>query len=258
MKRDAAVEAVFQPVRPPTTFEELRTGAKKLQDAEGMKYPIALPLLSTADLDTAFAATLGSQDSAFFVDPETKTPNFEKEPTAKALEQETKLKELQSKLDDDLAKVKFERDELSKYSQALAARLEEICGEVSAAIAEGARIIVLSDRHSNAERAPIPSLLLTGAVQGVQAMFSNQPCQVPVLRPLLASVLGHPHPQVLLRVGYPTEAQAPTPRRPVEDVLEPKPKRRPRPGAPPLRVVSGGLEDVLKKRTPPKDKRYLN
>jgi membrane associated rhomboid family serine protease len=44
----------------------------------------------------------------------------------------------------------------------------------------------------------------------------------------------------------------------VEDVLEPKPKRRARPGAPPLRVVSGGLEEVLKKRTPPKDKRYLN
>ncbi len=81
---------------PPTTFEELRTGAKKLQDAEGMKYPIALPLLSTADLDTAFAATLGSQDSAFFVDPETKTPNFDKEPTAKALEQ---LKSLQPYMD---------------------------------------------------------------------------------------------------------------------------------------------------------------
>lgn len=31
-----------------------------------------------------------------------------------------------------------------------------------------------------------------------------------------------------------------------------------RPGAPPLRVVSGGLEDELKKRKPPKDKRYLN
>jgi membrane associated rhomboid family serine protease len=44
----------------------------------------------------------------------------------------------------------------------------------------------------------------------------------------------------------------------VEDVLEPKPKRRPRPGSPPLRVVSGGLEEALKKRTPPKDKRYLN
>jgi membrane associated rhomboid family serine protease len=43
----------------------------------------------------------------------------------------------------------------------------------------------------------------------------------------------------------------------VEDVLSTKPKRRPR-GAPPLRVVPGGLEEVLKKRTPPKDKRYLN
>ena len=72
---------------PPTTFEELRTDAKKLQDAEGMKYPIALPLLSTADLDTAFAAALGSQDSAFFVNPDTKKPNFDQEPTAKALEQ---------------------------------------------------------------------------------------------------------------------------------------------------------------------------
>ncbi|CAN5340222.1 glutamate synthase large subunit [soil metagenome] len=47
---------------------------------------------------------------------------------------------------------------------ALAAKLEEICAEVSAAIAGGARIIVLSDRHSTAELAPIPSLLLTGAV----------------------------------------------------------------------------------------------
>ena len=33
-----------------------------------------------------------------------------------------------------------------------------------AAIADGAKIIVLSDRHSNAELAPIPSLLLTAAV----------------------------------------------------------------------------------------------
>ncbi|KRA37333.1 MULTISPECIES: glutamate synthase large subunit [unclassified Nocardioides] len=47
---------------------------------------------------------------------------------------------------------------------AMAARLDEICAEVSQAIADGARIIVLSDRHSTAELAPIPSLLLTGAV----------------------------------------------------------------------------------------------
>ncbi len=47
---------------------------------------------------------------------------------------------------------------------AMAERLDEICAEVSEAIADGARIIVLSDRHSTAELAPIPSLLLTGAV----------------------------------------------------------------------------------------------
>ena len=47
---------------------------------------------------------------------------------------------------------------------AMAARIDEICAEVSEAIADGARIIVLSDRHSTAELAPIPSLLLTGAV----------------------------------------------------------------------------------------------
>src|ERR1700722_4406051 len=44
----------------------------------------------------------------------------------------------------------------------------------------------------------------------------------------------------------------------MEDVLSSKPKRRPRAGTPPLRVVPGGLQEVLKKRTPPKDKRYLN
>src|SRR5690606_16589011 len=48
---------------------------------------------------------------------------------------------------------------------ALQARLDEICAEVSDAIVHrGARIIVLSDRHSNVDLAPIPSLLLTGAV----------------------------------------------------------------------------------------------
>ncbi|MGA8993406.1 MAG: glutamate synthase large subunit, partial [Nocardioidaceae bacterium] len=46
----------------------------------------------------------------------------------------------------------------------LTRRIEEVCAEVSEAIAAGARIIVLSDRHSTAELAPIPSLLLTGAV----------------------------------------------------------------------------------------------
>ncbi|MCG3040508.1 glutamate synthase large subunit [Streptomyces fenghuangensis] len=47
---------------------------------------------------------------------------------------------------------------------ALAERIDEICAEAETAITDGARLIVLSDRHSDAEHAPIPSLLLTSAV----------------------------------------------------------------------------------------------
>jgi glutamate synthase (NADPH/NADH) large chain len=47
---------------------------------------------------------------------------------------------------------------------ALARRIDEICAEISAAIGRGSRFLVLSDRDSDAEHAPIPSLLLTAAV----------------------------------------------------------------------------------------------
>ncbi|MEU9898032.1 glutamate synthase large subunit [Streptomyces phaeochromogenes] len=53
---------------------------------------------------------------------------------------------------------------VSGGGDSLAARIEEICTEADAAIENGARLIVLSDRHSDAEHAPIPSLLLTAAV----------------------------------------------------------------------------------------------
>ena len=43
-------------------------------------------------------------------------------------------------------------------------RLVEICRRVSEAIEDGVRILVLSDRDSTADLAPIPSLLLTAAV----------------------------------------------------------------------------------------------
>ena len=42
--------------------------------------------------------------------------------------------------------------------------LEDVRAKVSAAIADGAKVIILSDRYSNDELAPIPSLLLTAAV----------------------------------------------------------------------------------------------
>ncbi|WP_030485491.1 glutamate synthase large subunit [Nocardioides aequoreus] len=54
--------------------------------------------------------------------------------------------------------------DVSGGGEALAERLDEICREVSDAIRDGARVIVLSDRHSDATKAPIPSLLLTAAV----------------------------------------------------------------------------------------------
>ncbi len=54
--------------------------------------------------------------------------------------------------------------ELEGGPQGLADRLEAIFGEVDQAIEKGARFILLSDRHSTAELAPIPSLLLTSAV----------------------------------------------------------------------------------------------
>ncbi|VEI02176.1 Ferredoxin-dependent glutamate synthase 1 [Acidipropionibacterium jensenii] len=54
--------------------------------------------------------------------------------------------------------------QVEQGGQGLADRIEEIRDEVSAAIEDGARIIVLSDRHATKELAPIPSLLLTSAV----------------------------------------------------------------------------------------------
>ncbi|WP_344562619.1 glutamate synthase large subunit [Streptomyces axinellae] len=53
---------------------------------------------------------------------------------------------------------------VAEGGEGLAARIEQICAEADDAIEAGARLIVLSDRHSDAEHAPIPSLLLTSAV----------------------------------------------------------------------------------------------
>jgi glutamate synthase (NADPH/NADH) large chain len=47
---------------------------------------------------------------------------------------------------------------------ALAAALADICAKVSAAIDDGAKIIILSDRHASPELAPVPALLLVSAV----------------------------------------------------------------------------------------------
>ena len=53
---------------------------------------------------------------------------------------------------------------VSGGGEALERRLVELFNEVDAVIRQGKRFIVLSDRDSNAEKAPIPSLLLCAAV----------------------------------------------------------------------------------------------
>ena len=53
---------------------------------------------------------------------------------------------------------------VSGGGEALEARLDEIFAEVDAAVADGVSFLVLSDRNSDADLAPIPSLLLLSAV----------------------------------------------------------------------------------------------
>ncbi|HRQ01123.1 MAG TPA: glutamate synthase central domain-containing protein, partial [Terrimesophilobacter sp.] len=53
---------------------------------------------------------------------------------------------------------------VSDGPDALARRLDAMCAEVDFAIEHGAQFIVLSDRESNAEFAPVPSLLMVSAI----------------------------------------------------------------------------------------------
>ncbi len=54
--------------------------------------------------------------------------------------------------------------EVAGGGEALRAAIEDVRARVSAAIEDGASVIVLSDRHSSESHAPIPSLLLVAAV----------------------------------------------------------------------------------------------
>lgn len=77
-------------LKPPTTFSELREVSKKLQDSGDMKYPLALPLLASGDITTAYKAALNSLGKNF-VDPTTRKPNFTSQESVKAF---TELKSL--------------------------------------------------------------------------------------------------------------------------------------------------------------------
>jgi len=72
-------------LKPPTTFDELKATAKTIQDKGGIKYPLALPWLATADIATSYKAILGSLGT-----PQTnadKTANLDKPQAKQALQE---------------------------------------------------------------------------------------------------------------------------------------------------------------------------
>lgn len=73
-------------LQPPTTFAELRDVAAKIQQAGEIEYPIALPLLASADISTAYDAALGSL-GVDYVDAAAMRPNFDRPEAAQAFEE---------------------------------------------------------------------------------------------------------------------------------------------------------------------------
>jgi nitroreductase len=64
--------------------------------------------------------------------------------------------------------------------------------------------------------------LLMATSEGLQASYLNQPIQVEALRPQVAQTIASGgKPQLILRFGYPRDRLRASPRRPLDDVLEP-------------------------------------
>lgn len=78
-------------IEPPTTFAEMRDAATMIQEQGEIEYPIALPLLASADIVTAYDAALGSL-GVDLVDADAMTPNLDSPESAQALEELISLK----------------------------------------------------------------------------------------------------------------------------------------------------------------------
>ena len=101
--------------------------------------------------------------------------------------------------------------------------LDDIFAEVSEAVAAGARFIVLSDRDSDADWAPIPSLLLTAAVHH---HLIRQKTRTQVGLVVEAGDVREVH-HVALLIGYGASAVNPyLAMESVEDLAAPRPGRR--------------------------------
>jgi nitroreductase len=76
------------------------------------------------------------------------------------------------------------------------------------------------------------AVLLKATADGLATSFLSQAIEVDTLRPRLAALAGGGAcPQLLLRVGYPSRAARPAPRRPLADVLAPAAAAHDRTGA---------------------------
>ena len=75
----------------PTTFAEMKDAAKAIQEAGEIKYPIALPLLASGDIVTAYDAALGSLGQNL-TDPDAMTANLDSPESQQALEELISLK----------------------------------------------------------------------------------------------------------------------------------------------------------------------
>ncbi len=117
------------------------------------------------EMVTSMASTIGAEGNLLDPQPascrqvELPTPIITNEDLAKLLyiNEDGNMAQFQSFAIDGLYPV-------AEGGEGMRQAIADVCDKVSAAIADGTKIVVLSDRHSNAELAPIPSLLLTAAV----------------------------------------------------------------------------------------------
>jgi glutamate synthase (NADPH/NADH) large chain len=117
------------------------------------------------ELVTSLACTIGAEGNVLDAQPQScrqialPFPILDNDELAKLIH-----------IDDDGDRPEFQARVISGFYKvagggaALREALDRICAEASAAIDDGVRVIVLSDRDSGPELAPIPSLLLVSAV----------------------------------------------------------------------------------------------
>lgn len=93
-------------------------------------------------------------------------------------------------------------------------------------LAEGSPVLAVIGTDADTRAAwlatgqALSRLLLTAQSYGLGVSYLNQPIEVPELRPSVADLTRGGHPQLLLRLGYPTALPPHTPRRTLDEVTQ--------------------------------------